>query len=382
MSVAALPLIALQSLGALKGTGKAQRSGDTMTYRIGSLVISLLILMPAAYGGEIPPNVRRVIDDANQGSGYELVISATVSDSGVLHLKTRMTDLAAKSNIRSFLSALHAEFSGDVEITDSVDHLIAKATGEKQDVFHPSAKGLADDLRQVRLASINATMLKGTQLKVNDENCLQMMLATEKPNGFTLGAPDASLWQKRIGIDRPASIELIDATGNVIQRVELPGITRWGKVAQVAAIKIKIHKVVIERAPITAKYVNGLTSNTNNPVLTIYWTVTNADPRRTLGYQHNVLDRVGEVQLRDDIEQNIRGVAFESGSYRHTYSLNDVDDINAGETKWHATSHTVPPPKTKSLTAEFSLDSFNLKGKSIFFEIPTEKVEGWNRQAK
>lgn len=163
-------------------------------------------------------------------------------------------------------------------------------------------------------------------------------------------------------------------------------VIEWGKSATHGRLKAKIHKVVVERAPLRFRSGKEQTGWANDPDLIIYWTITNTDERRNLGYEHNVLDQKGEAHLFDDIGQHIRGMSY--GIYQHTQALKDVDDIAPGQTKWHITTHSIPPPKTKALTAKLDLAPFGIGRRGLTgggdtfltFEIPLSKIENYPRR--
>ena len=162
------------------------------------------------------------------------------------------------------------------------------------------------------------------------------------------------------------------------------GVIPWGKTGSHGRLKAKIHKVVIERAPLRYRHSQEHVGPATSPDLIVYWTITDTDDRLKIGYEHNVLGQKGEAFLFDDIGQNIRGMGY--GIYQHTYALKDVDDILPGETKWHITPFTIPPPKTKALTVKLDLAPFGIGKRELItgagdthltFDIPLDKIENY-----
>lgn len=162
------------------------------------------------------------------------------------------------------------------------------------------------------------------------------------------------------------------------------GVIPWGKTGSHGQLKAKIHKVVVERAPLRYRQTMEHVGPDRDPDLVIYWTITNIDERRNLGYEHYVLNQKGEAFLFDDVDQHIRATNY--GIYQHTYALRDVADIPPGETKWHITSHAIPPPKTKALTVKLDLIPFKIGRRDLVtgvgdtlltFEIPLDKIENY-----
>jgi hypothetical protein len=109
-----------------------------------------------------------------------------------------------------------------------------------------------------------------------------------------------------------------------------------------------------------------------NPDLAFAFEFTNTDDRKILRFRDGNQFMAGHFQLRDDVDNVIRGINYGFAS-KPVGSLTSADDITPGSTVTHVELFSVPPPKTEYLILTVNLACLGGEGE-IEYKIPATEI--------
>ncbi len=112
-----------------------------------------------------------------------------------------------------------------------------------------------------------------------------------------------------------------------------------------------------------------------NPVLIFVFRVKNTHNRKILRHREENMFLAGYFQLRDDVDNVIRGVSYGAGS-KPVGALTGNEDILPGKEAVDLELFSVPPLKTKYLILTMDLAAFGGEGKTQF-KIPVENIDNF-----
>lgn len=109
-----------------------------------------------------------------------------------------------------------------------------------------------------------------------------------------------------------------------------------------------------------------------DPDLILSFTFTNLDDRRILRFREGNQFLAGNFQLRDDVDNAIRGVNYGIMS-KPVGALTGTEDILPGATATHVEIFSIPPPKTEFLILTVNLACLGGDGE-VKFKIPASSI--------
>lgn len=109
-----------------------------------------------------------------------------------------------------------------------------------------------------------------------------------------------------------------------------------------------------------------------NPDLILSFAFANTDDRRILRFREGNQFLAGHFQLRDDVDNVIRGINYGIAS-KPVGALTGSEDIAPGSTATHIELFSIPPPKTEFLVLTVNLACLSGDGE-IEFKIPASSI--------
>lgn len=109
-----------------------------------------------------------------------------------------------------------------------------------------------------------------------------------------------------------------------------------------------------------------------DPDLILSFTIKNLDDRRILQFREGNQFLAGHFQLRDDVDNVIRGINYGIMS-KPVGALTGTEDILPGATATHIEVFSVPPPKTEFLILTVNLACLGGDGE-VKFKIPASSI--------
>ncbi|MEZ6008263.1 MAG: hypothetical protein R3F05_10930 [Planctomycetota bacterium] len=149
-------------------------------------------------------------------------------------------------------------------------------------------------------------------------------------------------------------------------------VIEWGAPAEAEGITLAVASV---RVGTTAVHGFGGPGRGTNPDLQIALAISNTSDRKILRYDTPNRFMASPFQLRDDVDNVIRGVRYGAGS-EVVGALTGNEDFEPGSRGSHLLVFAVPPPKTKFLILSVDLSVFGCQV-IVRFSIPAERIEGF-----
>lgn len=124
----------------------------------------------------------------------------------------------------------------------------------------------------------------------------------------------------------------------------------------------------------------GETSRAESPALLLSFTFANKDERKLLRYWEGNSFGPGYFRLRDDVDNDVRGVTYGYSS-KPAGSLGSIKDIDPVTTVTHVEVFSVPLPKTQYVVLSVNLKCLDGDGE-IEYMIPVTSIEGFAAENK
>jgi len=156
---------------------------------------------------------------------------------------------------------------------------------------------------------------------------------------------------------------------------EVPDIIDFGQPFVAPEFQISLVEARVDRPEV--KDLFGDVGRGKSPDLILVFRVRNTHERKILRYREENMFLPGHFQLRDDVDNVIRGVSYGTGS-KPVGALTGKEDILPGKEATHVELFSVPPPKTRHLILTMDLSAFGADGKARF-RIPVEKIQNFTR---
>jgi len=154
---------------------------------------------------------------------------------------------------------------------------------------------------------------------------------------------------------------------------QLPEFVEFGKLFTALEFEITLVEARIDRPKIKDLFDD--VGRGKDPVLIFVFRVKNTHDRKILRYRKENMFLAGHFQLRDDVDNVIRGVSYGAGS-KPVGALTGNEDILPGKEAVHLELFSVPPLKTKYLILTMDLAAFGGEGKTQFM-IPVENIDNF-----
>jgi hypothetical protein len=162
---------------------------------------------------------------------------------------------------------------------------------------------------------------------------------------------------------------------NVTAQIEsqIAEFVEYGEPFAAPEFEISITDARIDRPQV--KDLFGDVGRGNSPVLILVFRVKNTHDRKILRYREENMFLAGHFQMRDDVDNIIRGVSYGAGS-KPVGALTGGEDILSGKEVTHLEVFSVPPPKTRYLILTMDLGAFGGEGETRF-KIPVENIKNF-----